>query len=76
MQYGFYQSRSINPKVDGKNGGSHNRILFREQHQNQASFDTVQVFVTDEQLADLARQASDILGMEFREPDDLVSFDG
>ncbi len=52
----------MSPKMDGKNGGTHNRVLFREQHDRSSSFDTVQLFLTDDHLDDMIHEAAEILG--------------
>ncbi len=70
MQLGFYQSRSMTPKVSGKDGGQFNRLLFREQHQESVMYNTVQVFTDDRQLRSLVEQAAEILGLEVYDPSD------
>ena len=66
MNFGIYQSRALPPKVDGKQNGSHNRVLFREQHDRNSQYDTVTVFLSDEHLQSVVEQGLEQL------PDELV----
>ncbi len=62
MNYGIYQAKHMDPRIDGKENGTHNRILFREQHDKSASFNTFQIFLTDDHLKDMKKQINSILG--------------
>jgi hypothetical protein len=56
-----YQSRNLSPRVDGKNGGSHCRFLFREDHAPQQQYDTFEAYLTEEQLAHVTKQSLKVL---------------
>ncbi len=67
MQFGFFQAKHLNPKVDGKQQGSHHRILFREQHEKYGTFNTTQVFLSEDQMDDVVIQAIKIAVDDNRE---------
>ncbi len=68
INIGIYQTRNLPPKVSGKGQDqTHNRILFREQKDPSQQHDTIQVFVTDEQLEKITEQSLDVLPEEVSE---------
>ncbi len=61
INIGIYQSKDKNPRVDDPGEKTHCRILFREQMDPRYQYDTIQVFLTPEQLADTVVQSIEFL---------------
>ncbi len=64
MKTQIYQAKGLMPRVDGKNGGSHCRFLFREDHSPQERYDTFEAYVSDEQLGHIVKQGLNVLPKE------------
>ncbi len=61
MNFGIYQAKHLNPKIDGKGAGTHNRVLFREQHDRNSAYNTFQIFLTEDQMIAMRDQIDDII---------------
>ncbi len=61
MKMQVYQAKGLAPRVDGRNGASHCRFLFREDHGPNEKYDTFEAYVSEEQLINTVKQSLRVL---------------